>query len=173
MATAKISDGELFFEVRGQGEPLILLHCGFYDSRNWRQQFDAFAERFTVYAYDQRGYGRSSIPQKPHFPVEDLREFMDSQRIPAAHLLGHSIGGQIVADFAERYPERTRKIVLVSSGLDGYAWGPDFIAWITDLFSQPDPETMARKAHEAGTLKVVNQDPELRRETLRIITDNQ
>lgn len=105
----------LHYRQYGSGPVLILLHGLFGSLNNWHSHALAFAGRFTVFAVDQRNHGAS-----PHDPVssypamaEDLREFMDVHGIDEAFLLGHSMGGKTVMQFAGKYPERARGLVVV------------------------------------------------------------
>ena len=52
----------LYYEVAGEGEPLLLLHAGVTDSRMWDEQFASFARHYRVIRYDLRGFGRSEVP---------------------------------------------------------------------------------------------------------------
>ena len=92
----KNSDIQQYFIEKGQGEALILLHgngenCGYFQG-----QMEAFSKRYHVYAIDTRGHGRTPRGSRP-FTIrqfaEDLRYFMDRQRIEKAHLLGFPDGG--------------------------------------------------------------------------------
>ena len=105
----KNNDIQQYFIEKGQGEALILLHgngenCGYFQG-----QMDAFSKRYHVYAIDTRGHGRTPRGSRP-FTIrqfaEDLRYFMDRQRIEKAHLLGFSDGGNIAMVFAIQYPDR-------------------------------------------------------------------
>ena len=110
-----------FFIEKGEGEPLILLHgngenCGYF-----RGQTGEFAKRYHVYAIDTRGHGKTPRGDRP-FTIrqfaEDLRCFMDEQRIEKAHLLGFSDGGNIAMVFAMQYPERVDRLILNGANLN-------------------------------------------------------
>jgi len=73
----QISDGELYFQSTGAGEPLILIHAGFSDHRDWQNQIKAFGEKFNVITYDQRGSGNSSVLASAFMPAGDLKVLMD------------------------------------------------------------------------------------------------
>lgn len=172
MATVKIPDGELYYEVHGQGEPLILLHCGFFDSRNWKNQVGPFSKKFKVYLYDQRGFGQSSVPVAPHSPIEDLRVFMDSQGLQKASLVGHSLGSQIALDFAAVYPERVKKLVVMSASLDGYPMSESFNSWLATVFAKPEPQAMADRVLVSGMLSILIEKPDLMKEINHILVHN-
>ncbi|HSQ76757.1 MAG TPA: alpha/beta fold hydrolase, partial [Bacteroidota bacterium] len=105
----------LHYRQYGSGPVLILLHGLFGSLNNWHSHALAFAGRFTVFAVDQRNHGASSHDPVSSYPAmaEDLREFMDLHGIDEAFLLGHSMGGKTVMQFAGKYPERARALVVV------------------------------------------------------------
>ena len=115
---------ELFFRKYGEAKPpLIIVHGLYGASDNWVTIAKMLSEHFEVYLIDQRNHGRS-----PHAPEhtynamkEDLREFMDSQGIEKAVLVGHSMGGKTVMFFAKDYPERISSLVVVDIAPKSYA----------------------------------------------------
>ncbi|MGI8469957.1 MAG: alpha/beta fold hydrolase [Pyrinomonadaceae bacterium] len=78
------------------------------------------AKNFRVVTYDGRGAGQSPVSTQPTNHVADFEELLDSLDIEKATLFGHSIGGQIAADFTLRNPERVEKLVLIAPGLTGF-----------------------------------------------------
>ena len=61
----ELKDGKIYYEVTGEGEPLVLSHAGFVDSGMWDDQWKPFAENYRVIRYDMRGYGKSSKLDAP------------------------------------------------------------------------------------------------------------
>ncbi len=118
-AFANIGDAMLFYEEKGVGEPVILLHAHSVDRRMWDAQFDELAKKFRVIRYDLRGYGLSSMPTEGRdFSIsEDLKQFMDALQIPKAHLVGLSLGAMTISDFMTLYPERVLSAVLADGAL--------------------------------------------------------
>jgi pimeloyl-ACP methyl ester carboxylesterase len=111
---------DLYYEVMGKGEPLILMHGGLIDHRMWDDQFALLAGRFRVVRYDigTNGLSRSRAPGGRTY--EDLAALMDHLGIDRAHLMGLSLGGRVAIDFAVAYPERVHKVVLAAPGMSGY-----------------------------------------------------
>jgi pimeloyl-ACP methyl ester carboxylesterase len=102
----------------GTGEHLILLHGLSGSARWWRHNVPAFAEHFRTHAPDLVGFGRSRAwAAQPSIPemAEIVVQWMDARSIPSAHLIGHSMGGQISIHIAARAPARVNRLVLVSS----------------------------------------------------------
>ena len=119
-STASINGATLYYELVGEGEPLVLVRAGIADSRMWDAQIEAFAQRYRVIRYDMRGFGRTEMVEGPYSHHEDLRGLLDSLDVRRAHLLGCSMGGATVLDFALRYPERVGALVLVGSAVSGF-----------------------------------------------------
>jgi len=98
--------------------PLILLHGYTDNSRSWSLPMPDLADRFHVFALDQRGHGQSSAPECCYGLVDmayDLKLFMDAERLARADIVGHSLGSIVTQVFAETWPDRVGKVVLVSS----------------------------------------------------------
>ncbi len=114
---------KLHYEVQGEGHPLIILHGLFGSIDNWRTQRENLSRSFAVYALDLRNHGAS-----PHSDVftyaamaEDLQEFLETQEISSAFVLGHSIAGRAAIDFALTHPERVDRLVVVDIALRAYS----------------------------------------------------
>ena len=122
MPVTTIDGLNIYYEVHGEGFPLVLAH-GYCASRKmWRHQIPVLSPRYQVIAYDARGHGLSSAPPGEESYtlerlVEDLREVLDHLGVERAHLAGHSMGGATVAGFAARYPERTGATLICN--IDG------------------------------------------------------
>jgi pimeloyl-ACP methyl ester carboxylesterase len=112
---AEINGARLFYEVAGDGPPLVLIHAGIADSRMWEPQMDAFAGEFRVLRYDMRGFGRSDMPPVPFAHHDDLRELLRVLDIPRAILIGASYGGNVATACALEHPEAVAALVLVNS----------------------------------------------------------
>ena len=115
----EINGAPLFYEVAGEGFPLVLIHAGIADSRMWDEQFAAFAQRYRVVRYDWRGCGRSSIPAGLFAQHEELRELLQHLGIARTHILGLSYGSLIALDFTLAHPEMVEKLVLAAPGVRG------------------------------------------------------
>jgi pimeloyl-ACP methyl ester carboxylesterase len=109
---APINGAQLYYEVSGQGQPLVLLHAGVADSRMWDAQVKAFAPHFRVIRYDLRGFGQSPMPSGRFAHYEDLRGLLDFLQIEQAAVVGLSYGGQVALDFVLAYPQRVTTLIL-------------------------------------------------------------
>jgi 3-oxoadipate enol-lactonase len=122
---APVFHGELYYQVAGQGHPLLLIHAGVADCRMWDAQLDEFTRHFSVIRYDTRGYGRSRTEDTGFSNRQDILDLLDHLGVEKTHLIGVSRGGQIAIDFALEHPERVSALIPVSAGVSGYEHEPD------------------------------------------------
>ena len=124
---AEINEAKIYYEIAGSGIPLVLVHGFSLDRRMWDDQFAFLATEYRVIRYDVRGFGNSTdVPVQPYSYPDDLMRLMDHIGIEAAHLVGLSMGGAIVVDFAVEHPERVLSLVPVDAPLDGVEWLTNF-----------------------------------------------
>jgi esterase len=107
---------KLFYRTVGQGQPIVILHGLFGSCDNWLTMSKLIAEKgYAVYALDQRNHGRS--PRSEVFDYEamasDLHEFIEENNLEKPILIGHSMGGKTVMNYAVRYPDTFSKLVIV------------------------------------------------------------
>jgi 3-oxoadipate enol-lactonase len=117
---SEVNVARLYFEITGVGEPLTLVHAGIADRRMWESQVAALASRYRVIRYDMRGFGRSAMVEGPYAHHEDLRALLDSLGIERAFLVGCSMGGATIIDFALQNPGRCHALVLIGSAVSGF-----------------------------------------------------
>jgi 3-oxoadipate enol-lactonase len=121
---------DTYFEARGEGPAVVLVHGHSADQAMWNYQVDDLvAAGFRVVRYDVRGHGRSSAPPAGYTwrnYARDLAALLDGLGIASAHLVGSSMGGAIALTFALLHPGRTLSVVPVNSALPGFTYSPDF-----------------------------------------------
>jgi len=133
--TARVNGAGLYYETSGEGQPLVLLHDGLLDCRIWDEQFGVLSERYRTIRYDRRGYGRSEPSSDVFSQVEDLRALSDALGVGQAHLVGASSGGGIAVDFALKYAESVRSLVLIGPSLSGYRESEEKRRRVAEIFS--------------------------------------
>jgi pimeloyl-ACP methyl ester carboxylesterase len=118
---AEIPGVRFAYDEDGSGVPLVFLHGGLLDRRQWDSQFGFFASDHRVIRYDMRSAGQSdTVPSnEPFTHHEDLFQLLRALNIDCASLVGHSNYG-VALDFTIAYPKLVEKLVLVSPGLRGY-----------------------------------------------------
>jgi len=115
-----VDKGRLYYEERGKGKALIMIHGGFIDLRMWDQQFEEFAKHFRVIRYDARNHGLSESEPGTFIYYEDLKRLCDRLHIQKAAFLGLSMGGRVAIDFSIAYPEKVWALVLAAPGVSGF-----------------------------------------------------
>ncbi|WP_096272619.1 alpha/beta fold hydrolase [Paucisalibacillus globulus] len=161
---------ELYYEVHGKGYPVILIHSGGADLRDWTFVEPLLANDYKVIAYDGRGAGKSPNPTKDVNCVEDLNELLEHLEISKAAIVGHSMGGQIATDFALEYPEKVSHLILLAPALTGFDYSQAFKEYINKVgTAAPDVEKMIEISQSAPSYRVVQSSPhrELAEEMLR------
>ena len=110
----------LYYEIAGEGQPLVLIHGGLVNSGLWDDQFEVFAREYRTLRYDVRGFGKSKSPTSYFSNQSDMRDLLDDLGIQQAYVLGLSMGGAIAIDFTLAYPDRVAALIPVAAGLGGY-----------------------------------------------------
>ncbi|WP_233256617.1 alpha/beta fold hydrolase [Opitutus sp. ER46] len=112
-------------ELGGAGNPpLILLHGMLGSSRNWQTTGADLAQRYHVFALDLRNHGKSPHGDEMTYEamVADVLAWMDEHLVPAASLLGHSMGGKVAMLLACRHPARVTRLLVVDIAPKDYTW---------------------------------------------------
>lgn len=120
---------KLNYKTFGEGQPLLILHGLFGSLDNWQTHAKTLSEYFQVILVDARNHGHSPHTEKHNYELiaEDLKLLLDDLEIKAASLIGHSMGGKAVMRFAQLFPSRVRKLVVVDMGIKAYPMHHDII----------------------------------------------
>jgi pimeloyl-ACP methyl ester carboxylesterase len=153
----------LWVDQRGAG-PDVLLIAGLGDpAEAWQFQLDGLSDRYRLTAYDNRGMGRSPLPEgelSVASMADDAAAVLDSMEVGAAHIAGFSGGSMIAQELALRHPERVRSLVLVSTWARLGALQRSLLTslkWMAEL--APDPRAFMEaffvwiytaRAHDSG-----------------------
>jgi pimeloyl-ACP methyl ester carboxylesterase len=144
MSTVTANGIDIYYELWGQGPPLVMAHgfCGCTDE--WRALVLPLAKKHRLLLYDVRGHGRSSAPEDPalySMPIfaADQAALMRALGIERAHVGGGSMGGMIAAQFAIDYPQMVSSLLLCDTTCgNGSDAGPagQFERFLVEAFAQ-------------------------------------
>jgi len=122
-AMALVASGgvDLYVEETGAGYPIVFVHEFGSDHREWESQVRWFSRHYRCVTYNARGYPPSAVPEDPEqygwqFAVDDLLAVLDGLAIPVAHVVGLSMGGYAVLQFALQHPDRVSAVVAAGAG---------------------------------------------------------
>ncbi len=147
MPKMRVGELELHYELHGEGAPVVLIGGLAGDARAWTRQIEALSKNYRVLAFDNRGTGRSGCPDVPYSTrlfAEDTVGLMDALELPAAHVIGRSMGGAIAQEMAIRFPDRVRSLLITASfgKLDRY--GHRILSNIQEVVQAQGYEAAAR-----------------------------
>jgi len=112
--------GKIYYQVQGQGAPIVFVHAGFQNHNMWQPQVAYFSKTNKVVVFDVPGHGATvSGPERPQAAAV-IKAVMDGLQIEKATVVGLSLGGAMAIDFATQHPQRVTHLVLAGSGLSGW-----------------------------------------------------
>jgi len=134
---------KVYYEVYGEGKPIILLHGAFITiEMNWGQLIPELAKTRKVIAIELQGHGHTPFSDRKLSRAtlaSDVEKVMDYLKIDSADVAGYSFGGQVAYQFAIQSPKRLRKLVIISSTYKSDGWIPEIAA----VFKEMKPEHFA------------------------------
>lgn len=140
---ASANGTKVYYEVYGEGKPIILLHGAYYTiEMNWGQLIPELAKARKVIAIELQGHGRTPFSDRKLSRAtlaSDVEKVMDYLKIDSADIAGYSFGGQIAYQFAIQSPKRLRKLVIISAAYKSDGWVPE----VTGAFKKMKPEFFA------------------------------
>ncbi|MBW8874610.1 MAG: alpha/beta fold hydrolase [Acidobacteria bacterium] len=122
----EVPHARLWYEVRGEGAAIVLLHDGLLPSTAWGGPFEELTKSFRVIRYDRRGYGRTEAGKDPYSDVEDLQAVFDALKIGRAALVGCSNGSKLAVDYTLAHPDRVEALFLVGPVISGLPYSEHF-----------------------------------------------
>lgn len=171
----KVNGHQVHYLKAGSGPPVVLIHGGASDSRDWLGTMTALSHRYSLYAPDLIGFGQSDRSKDSYY-LSDFSEFIlgfvEALGLEQPVLVGHSFGGRICLEVALGRPEKARKLVLVDTV--GFGKVSRFGTIVLTAFrvirkllrrQQPYPRILAKDEDETHWL-CINELPRLRMPTL-------
>ena len=150
----EVNGMQMYYEVSGQGEPLVVLHGAYMNIPSMGAIIPKLAETHTVYALEFQGHGRTTDIDRPiTYPglADDVAAFMDAVELPKADVFGYSMGAAAGLQLAIRHPEKVDRLVAASVAYDAGGWQPAFrdfipmmtVEMFTDMPFAEDYKTLA------------------------------
>ncbi|MEH2456575.1 alpha/beta fold hydrolase [Nostoc sp.] len=118
MPKVQINGIDLFYDIKGSDEPLLLIAGFLCDHAYWSLIMPSLISHYQVIRLDNRGMGRSSAPESPYSlkqMASDVAALLDRIAIDKVHLVGHSMGGQIAQELVLAHPQKVQSLMLLSS----------------------------------------------------------
>ncbi len=123
---APVNGLKMYYEVHGQGEPLVLLHGAFMAiTDEWRDWANELAKTHKVIAVEMQGHGRTADIKRDltyENLADDIGGLLDYLKIPNADVMGYSLGAGVAMQIAIRHPEKVRKVVVISAPFRRDGW---------------------------------------------------
>ena len=122
MAKVKVNGIELYYEIHGSGEPVLLIEGLGYATWQWFRQIDELAASYQTVIFDNRGVGESDKPDVPYSiegMADDAAALLKALGLTQVHVLGTSMGGFIAQKLALRHPELVKSLVLACTSFGG------------------------------------------------------
>jgi len=128
---APVNGLNMYYEIRGTGEPLILLHGGIGAIEMFGEVLPLLAEGRQVIAVDLQAHGRTADIDRPlrlELMADDIAALMKHLGLEKADVMGYSLGGHVALQTAIRHPEAVRKLVVVSTTFKRDGWYREILA---------------------------------------------
>jgi len=126
MPKVKTNNVETYYEVHGDGTPLVFIHGVGACTKMWQSQIEPFFQHFKVIIYDVRGHGESSGYDEKYSVnlfASDLKALLDELGVARAHICGLSMGGLIAQQFVIDYPAMVDRLILAGTFCHIPLWG--------------------------------------------------
>ena len=118
MPIARVNGLDSYYEIHGQGDPLLLIMGTGTDHSLWSNQVAAFSKEYQCVVYDNRGTGKSGKPESGYssrIMAADAAGLLDAIGIASAHVVGWSLGSVIGQELAINHPQKVRSLCLYST----------------------------------------------------------
>lgn len=141
---------KVYYEVYGDGKPIVLIHGAFYTiDMNWGQLIPELAKTRKVIALELQGHGHTPFSDRKLSRAtlaSDVEKVMDYLKIDSADIVGYSFGGQVAYQFAIQSPKRLKKLVIISAVYKSDGW----LTEVTDGLKKLKPEFFANSPMHAA-----------------------
>jgi len=111
---------QVYYNVHGKGEPLLLIHAGLQNSSMWDPQVDELQDKFKIITLDLPGHGKTKGTDTTIFVSQVVKSVLDQLGIASANVAGLSMGSVVAQEFTVAYPSMVKRLILLSAGANGY-----------------------------------------------------
>ena len=127
---------KMYYEVSGEGDPLIVLHGAYMNIPSMGSIIPKLAETHKVYAVELQGHGRTTDIDRPityQNLADDVAAFMNAVGVEKADVFGYSMGAEAGLQLAIHHPEKVSRLIAASAAYDLEGWQPEFKAAIPQM----------------------------------------
>jgi len=145
---AKVNGMQMYYEVSGKGEPLVVLHGAYMNIPAMGAIIPELAKTHRVYALEFQGHGRTNDIDRPiTYPnlADDVAAFMDAVGLKKADVFGYSMGAGAGLQLAIRHPEKVNRLVVASVAYDARGFQPEFTAMIPQMSVEMFPPQLEQE----------------------------
>jgi pimeloyl-ACP methyl ester carboxylesterase len=150
---APVNGIKVYYEVYGEGKPLLLLHGAFYTiDLNWAELIPELSKTRKVIAIEMQGHGHTAYSERKlsiTTLAKDAEGVLDYLKIDSADVAGFSMGGSVAYQFAVQSPKRLRKLVIISSTYKSSGWVPAVNTGFKNLSTDIFDNTPLKVAYDA------------------------
>jgi pimeloyl-ACP methyl ester carboxylesterase len=150
---APVNGIKVYYEVYGEGRPIVLLHGAFYTIElNWAELIPELSKTRKVIAIELQGHGHTPFSERKldiATLASDVDGVMNYLKVDSADVAGYSMGGSVAYQFAVKYPKRLRKLVIISSTYKSSGWLPVINTAFKDFKPEVFDNTPLKTAYDA------------------------
>lgn len=169
----KLKDTDLYYEIYGEGEPLVLLHGNSGSIKDYYQQIPVLSKQYKVIAVDTRGQGKSKDASKKDFTyklfADDVKALADELKLHKINIVGWSDGGNTGLEFALKYPDHLNKLVTIGANAFPEGVEDKLIERFTNQMKQLNDMAPEETLGERRLLKIMLTQPNISKNDLNKI----
>ncbi|MBT2623166.1 alpha/beta fold hydrolase [Chryseobacterium sp. ISL-6] len=169
----KVKNADLYYEVYGEGEPIVLLHGNSGSIKDFYQQIPVLSKKYKVIALDTRGQGRSTDTSKNNLTysifADDLKVLTDELGFKKINIVGWSDGGNTGLEFVLKYPENVSKLVTIGANVQPDGVDERLLNHMKTELQVLELENKPEKFNQTRILKIMIKEPNISKGSLQKI----
>ncbi|MFP3593349.1 alpha/beta fold hydrolase [Chryseobacterium sp. SIMBA_038] len=172
----KLKNTDLYYEIYGEGEPLVLLHGNSGSIQEFYQQIPELSKYYKVIAVDTRGQGKSTDSSKTDFTykifADDVKALVDELGLKKVNIVGWSDGGNSGLEFALKYPDHLKKLVTIGANVFPEGVDSRLLHNMKTQLQVFQAENDPAKFNEIRLLKIMLKEPNITKNSLNKIQNS-